>query len=170
MSSTSKQLVLASLLAATGICLSLFESTLPLPAYFPGAKIGLANIITLLCLYLLPLKTTITVLFLRLFIVALLTGTLAAASFFISLAGALASLVTMLVAKKIPRLSIIGISLLGAAAHNSGQLLAACLLINSPALFYYLPLLILFAIPAGFVTGITAKTALSTIKNKLPIE
>ncbi len=159
----NRALVLGALLAAAGIALGLLEAQWPLPLPIPGAKIGLANIATLICLYILPLNITVTVLLLRILAVALLAGTLASSTFFIALAGGGISLAVMLAAKKIPGLSPLGVSLAGSAAHNSGQLLMACLLINSTALFYYLPILLLLSIPAGLATGITAGKAIAIL-------
>jgi len=63
-------------------------------------------------------------------------------------------------------LSILGISILGAATHNTGQLLAAYLLIGSTSLFNFLPFLWLASIPFGSVTGLIV---LLLQKRKLPL-
>lgn len=52
------------------------------------------------------------------------------------------------------RVSFIGVGILGAVAHNGGQLAAAMLLL-SPALIGYGPWLLLLAVAAGTVTGLT---------------
>ncbi|MDR3349363.1 MAG: Gx transporter family protein [Acidaminococcales bacterium] len=156
----ARRLVLASTLAAIGVALNVAESALPPLLPVPGAKIGLANISALMCLYLLPLRLTVAVIFLRVFIASFLTGTLLSAAFFLSLAGGAASLSVMALMRKIPRVSLTGVSLAGAAAHNVGQLLAACLLLNSQALLYYLPPLVIFSLPAGLFTGFAAQGGL----------
>ena len=52
------------------------------------------------------------------------------------------------------RLSLYGVSVGGAAAHNSGQVLAAILTLGSAAPLAYLPVLLVVAIPTGTVTGL----------------
>ena len=153
-------LTLAALLAALGIALSLVESFLPVFLPVPGAKLGLANIVLLLCLYLLPVRLTAAVFFIRLLLTALLTGTIFSSTFFIALAGGSAGLATMLLVRNLPGVSLYGVSLAGAAAHNSGQLLAACWFISNPALLYYLPLLLICSLPAGYLTAAAADRAL----------
>ncbi len=163
----TRRLILAALLSTAGICLNLAEAQFPLPIPLPGAKLGLANIVTLICLYTLPLRFTTAVLFLRIFLVAVMTGTLASPSFLIALAGACASMLSMLAARKFLSLTPLGVSLVGAATHNLGQIVMAAFIIGSTALFYYLPLLLLLAVPAGCVTGFAAKAALKTLTRKI---
>lgn len=163
-SGKTRGLVLASLLAAVGVALNIAESALPFFLPVPGAKIGLSNIAMLMCLYLLPLRLTVAVLFLRVFLASLLTGAFLSTAFLLSLAGGAASLAAMILARKIPRVSLAGVSIAGAAAHNTGQLLAACFLIDSQALFYYLPFLLLFSLPAGLFTGLAAKSGLALLE------
>ena len=53
MTKTFKTVYLA-LLVAQSLALFLFEGLIPLPFLAPGAKLGLANLITLIALYTLP--------------------------------------------------------------------------------------------------------------------
>ena len=52
------------------------------------------------------------------------------------------------------------LSVLCAVTHNIGQLLAAILMLQSMAIAYYLPVLILSGIIAGAFTGICAQLVL----------
>ena len=61
--------------------------------------------------------------------------------------------------------SVIGVSLAGAAAHNLGQLLAVAALLASSSVFYYLPWLLLWSVPMGFLTGFSAKAAIKALRN-----
>ena len=54
------------------------------------------------------------------------------------------------------RLSIYGVSIGGAAAHNCGQVAAACLTLGSGAPLYYLPVLLGASLLTGAVTGVAA--------------
>ena len=73
--------------------------------------------------------------------------------FAFSLCGGLLALSTMAAAEKMPFLSIYGISVLGAAAHNIGQILAAMALMRSVHIGAYLPYLLLVAVVTGLLTG-----------------
>ena len=61
--------------------------------------------------------------------------------------------------------SPIGVGLLGAFMHNCGQIIAAMYLMNSLAVFSYLPVLIAIGIPTGLFTGILANMLVKRIKN-----
>ena len=53
-----------------------------------------------------------------------------------------------------PLFSFYGISVFGAIAHNLGQLIVAYIVIqNVHLILYYLPFLVLAAIPIGLLTG-----------------
>ena len=54
---------------------------------------------------------------------------------------------------KIPGLSLFGVCIAGAAAHNSGQILAAMGVLGSSAIAVYLAPLLLASIVTGAVTG-----------------
>ena len=51
--------------------------------------------------------------------------------------------------------SVIGISIMGAVIHNVVQIMVAAMLVSSVTLLWYLPYLILFALPTGLAIGIT---------------
>ena len=59
-----------------------------------------------------------------------------------------------------------GIGILGACAHNCGQLVVAMLLMQTTALISYFPLLLILAIPTGLSTGLLAKYALPAIRQR----
>ncbi len=156
-----KTIILTALLVSIGIVLNIVEASLPIMLPIPGAKIGFANIVILLCLYLFPAKVAFLVLVLRLLLVGLLLGTLFSTSFFIALAGGLCSFVVMALLKNFCKnISIFGISLVGAAIHNTGQLLMASIIINSQVLNSYLPLALIFSLPAGLITAFLAQKIL----------
>lgn len=163
----TRQLVLAALMTALGISLNIIESMLPLPIPFPGTKIGLANVAVLLCLYVLPLKITTCVFVLRIMLASLLLGTFLSSSFFIGGFGGVLSFIVMVMVKKIPSVSLLGVSIAGAAAHNFGQVLIASFIISNAAILYYLPVVLLISIPAGFFTGFVAKTGVELLSNKI---
>ena len=149
---TAKTLAQSAVLVALALALSYTERFIPLQMVIPlpGVKLGLANIATLVALYALGWQKTIPIVVVRCFLGALfggLTGIL------FSLTGGLLSLGVMAACKKIPVFSIYGVSILGAAAHNIGQIFAAMALMGSVYVWAYLPYLLLIAIFTGTATG-----------------
>ena len=82
--------------------------------------------------------------------------------FAFSLAGGLLALLGM--ALLLPRcgrsLSLLGVSVAGAALHNCGQICAAMAVLGTVDVLGYLPLLLVSAVPMGLVTGLTAREIL----------
>lgn len=149
---TAKTIAQSAVLVALALALSYTERFIPLQLVIPlpGVKLGLANIATLVALYALGWQKTIPIVVVRCFLGALfggLTGIL------FSLTGGLLSLGVMALCKKISVFSIYGVSILGAAAHNIGQILAATVLMGSVYVWAYLPYLLLIAIFTGAATG-----------------
>lgn len=162
---STRRLVYLSLLLAMATALHLLEGLFPIPLPLPGIKLGLANIITLLALYLYDLRAGLTVAIARVFLGSLLGGTFLAPGFFLALTGAVISTLFMaLLIKKTSCFSPVGISLAGAVGHNLGQLLMASLLLQNQAIFYYLPFLLLSSIPTGLVTGTLLQGLLTRLK------
>ena len=148
-----KRLALCAVLIAMALGLSYIERFIPLNLLvpLPGVKLGLANIVTLTALYFLGGRTAFTVLVLRCCLNALFGGGVSGLAF--SLTGGVLSMLVMSLARKVPFLSIYGVSILGAATHNIGQILAAMLLFKSVYAASYLPFLLLVSLVTGMVTG-----------------
>ena len=142
------------LLTAVAIVLGYFEHLLPVTG-IPGVKLGLANTVLLYALYLLDIPSAILLMFLKVGVSGLLFGGPAAMLY--SLAGGVLSLVVMIFARKLPGLSIIGVSILGAVSHNIAQMLVAIFIVETRAILAYLPVLLLAAAVTGTLTGVIAR-------------
>lgn len=150
----TRRIVFMALLVALGTALHVVEGMLAIPLPIPGVKLGLANIITLLAIHLYGFRDGLIVALLRVTLGSLVSGMFLSPGFLLSLTGTVSStLVMALFLKYTSCFSMIGISMVGAVFHNIGQLTAACLLLQSSAIIYYLPVLLLAAIPTGFFTG-----------------
>ncbi len=150
----TRRMVFLSLLVALATAMHLVEALLPLPLPIPGVKLGLANIVTLLAIYLYGLRDGLIVALMRVLLGSLLSGMFLSPGFLLGMSGAVCSTLIMAeVLKRTSCFSMIGISMIGAAGHNIGQLLAASLLLQSPSLMYYFPVLLLAGIPPGIFTG-----------------
>lgn len=152
---------------SASIVLSIVESVISQFFFaFPGMKLGLANIATMVVLFTLGRKSGTTVALLRIFLVGLIYSGLFSPSFTISLSGGLFALL-VLVALKDVKLSLMTISVLSSLMHMVGQILAAMVVVNTPALIYYLPYMILISIPTGLITGYLAKKIISDFSEKI---
>jgi len=160
----TRMLVLISVLVAQGMILGFIEKMLPLPFIVPGAKLGLANIVTLTSIYILSFKQAFSVVFLRVILTAATFGSMS--SFLYSLSGGILSLLAMagLFAIFKERINLITVSIVGAVAHNVGQLLVASLILESVFIMTYLPILMIIAIPTGIFVGIVARFLINYLK------
>ena len=152
---TTRQLTLCALLTAMALALSYMEGFLPILP-LPGAKLGLANIVTLFALYALGPAQAILILAARCILGAMFAGNLNALLF--SLLGGFAALGTEILLKRCRKLSVYGVSVGGAAAHHCGQVTAAILTLGNSAPLGYLPLLLWVSLFTGAVTGLLAAT------------
>lgn len=158
------RLVYISLLTALSLALFLFEGLLPMPFPAPGAKLGLANIVTVLALYTLPgLREALLVLLLRIGMAAMLGG--GPAIFMYSLAGGLLSFAGMAMLRCSGAFSLTAVSAAGGFLHNAGQLMIACVAVGNAGLFAYLPILG----PCGLVTGLIIGAAAAGILPRIQI-
>ena len=160
----TKKLTLCALLIALALALSYTERFIPLQMVvpLPGVKLGLANIVTLIALYLLGPKYAFAILIPRCIFGAVFGGGITGLMF--SLTGGILAMATMALARKLPLFSVYGVSILGAAAHNVGQILAAMVLMHSYYIGAYLPYLLLVALFTGFATGAACAGVLRAFK------
>ena len=151
------------LLTAVAIVLGYFEHLLPVSG-IPGVKLGLANTVLLYALYLLDVPSAILLMFLKVGVSGLLFGGPAAMLY--SFAGGVLSLVVMIFARKLPGFSVVGVSVLGAVAHNVGQMLVAVFVVETRAILAYLPILLIAAAVTGTLTGLIARYTFKGLRPK----
>ena len=146
------EIALSGLLFALAMALSFLEGTLVIPGLAPGMKLGLANIVTLYALYALGASSALAILVVRCLLGSLFAGNASALLF--SLLGGLAAMLVMIALHALPQLSVYGVSVGGAAAHNCGQICAALITLGSTAPLYYLPFLLLVSLFTGALSGL----------------
>lgn len=149
---TAKKTALYGMFLALALVAGYVEQLIPVNPGIPGVKLGLANIVTMILLYVLGLRASVIVSALRI----LLSGFLFGNGFAIiySAAGAALSILVMIILKKTGKFSCVGVSVAGGVFHNVGQILVAMVVLETKALYYYLPILILSGLAAGFLVGI----------------
>ena len=159
---STKNLAFLSVAIALAMILAFVESQIPPLSTVPGVKIGLANIVTVFLLYRLGAKEAVAVSVIRVLLSALLFGSFV--SLMYSAFGAALSLAVMIPAKRFTPFSPIGVSVLGAVAHNAGQILAALILLGNAAIVYYLIPLTLSGLIAGIFVGLLGGMVAERIK------
>ena len=162
----TKRISKLSMLLALSLVLSLVESYIPiLNGIITGFKVGFANIVVLFSLYNLSFREAISLSILRVFIMGILRTGLFSITFTFSLAGALLSVVAMFLAKNYTKLSIVGVSIIGAIFHSIGEIVIAMLFLSNTNIVYYLPILLVVSLLTGSLVGIITDKILKYYDN-----
>jgi len=153
---TTKQLTLCGILTTLALALSVAENQIPLSLVIPlpGIKLGLANIVTMFALYVLGPAQAMLILIARCLLGAIFAGNMNALLF--SLMGGISAMLMMILLSRMKKLSVYGVSIGGAAAHNCGQIAAAVISLGNTAPLYYLPMLLGVSLFSGALTGLIA--------------
>jgi heptaprenyl diphosphate synthase len=120
----------------------------------PGVKLGLANIVSLIALYLFGPFYAYLIMIARVLLTGVMFGNMYAIIY--SLAGGFISITVMLLLKRSGAFSMTGVSAAGGAFHNIGQLIVAVISLGSLNILYYIPMLVITGTLFGCVTGILA--------------
>lgn len=150
---TTKQLTLCAVLTALALAFSYLENFFPLSLAIPipGIKLGLANIVTVYALYALGPAQALLILTGRCLLGAVFAGNMNALIF--SLLGGFSAMLVMILLSRSRHLSIYGVSIGGAAAHNVGQMAAAVITLGNTMVLGYLPFLLAVSLVTGTLTG-----------------
>lgn len=160
-----KYIAYLGLLLTLALILSYVESLIPVFVSIPGVKLGLANLVVLICLYAYQTKYAFLISGMRVILAGLLFGSMF--SILYSLSGAFFSLIVMLLAKKVFKLGILGVSVLGGVFHNMGQLLVAMMVVSNYRISYLFPYLLLSGVLTGAFIGFIANSVMSYLKKHL---
>ncbi len=148
-----KKITTCGILAALAMVISLLERYVPMDIVLPGLKLGLANIVTVYAIIKIGKKEAFMVFFVRVLAVALVSGRLSSLLFSL-LGGFFAWLIMCILERFLDKgISIVGLSIAGAAFHNIGQIIAGIITIGSVSVLSYLSYLLILSIPIGFITG-----------------
>lgn len=159
----TKKLTLMAMLLALALIIFIIEAQIPPLAPIPGIKLGLANVINLMVLYMLGRKESFIILVLRIVLSSIFSGN--ATGFLYSISGGLVCFLFMSVMSLFLKENKMWVaSVFGAIGHNIGQIIMALLILRTPQLVWYLPILIISAVITGVFTGITAQITLKQFK------
>lgn len=156
MMNKTRKMMNVTMLVAISILFHLIESMIPIPVPIPGFKLGLANIVGLVALYLYDAKIMLSVNLLRVFLASLLRGILFAPGFWLSLSGVICSSCTAILAHKYTSMTRYGVSCASSAFHVIGQVIAVTIIYSQFLMGALLPILLLLSIPTGCFTGYLA--------------
>ena len=156
------KLTTLALTISFAMVLSYIESRIPAFVAIPGIKVGLANIAVIFTLYKLGIKEAITVSIIRVLLVSMLFGN--PVSLIYSISGAVLSLFTMVMLKKLTPLSEVAVSVSGGVMHNVGQIAAASFMLSTNVVVYYLPFLLVSGTIAGIVVGIVSAILVQKVR------
>ena len=156
-----------ALLAAVAVVLGYFEGIIIAFMFLPPSiKLGLANTVLLYSVYLLGPGYSVILMILKVVLTGFMSGNLAAA-FLYSMGGGALSLGMMLLVKKLggnDKVSIVGVSVVGAVFHNVGQLLVASLVVRTPGLMLYIFPLLISAVVTGVITGLAGRQIVRVLR------
>ena len=159
----TKKLALMALLTAIALTIFVIENQIPTPVPVPGVKLGLANIITLIAMKLLGKKEAGAVLLVRVLMGSMFAGS-PSTLLFSAAGGLLAYLVMCLTVDLFGENQLWIVSALAGLAHNAGQLLACVLVVRTPGVFAYAPVLAASGVITGIFTGLAAQALLKALK------
>ncbi len=162
----AKKVALFGVLIALAFVFSYVEAMFPFTFLVPGMKIGLANLIVVITMYLMGTGAAFTVSIVRIILVGFTFGNLSTMMY--SMAGGLLSFAVMALCRRTSLFRTEGVSMAGGVAHNVGQLMVAAAVIESAAMFYYVPVLLVSGLVTGGVIGFLAEQVMRRIRVYLP--
>jgi heptaprenyl diphosphate synthase len=153
---TAIKLAKLSLLISIGLVLFVIESFIPLPV--PFMKLGIANIVSIIALYIYGIKDS------------LIVGMFFNPLFFVAIGSGIMAVLVMGFVKLLFKdvFSPIGVSIGGAFAYNITQLLIYYfLIIKKLEIFNLIPFFFFLSPITGFLTGFVALIVLEKGKGKI---
>ena len=156
-----RKVAIFGVFTALALIFSYVELLIPINFGIPGAKLGLANLMTVLVLYKMGIKEALALSVTRIILSGFMFGNLFGILY--SLSGGLLSFLVMVLLKKSDRFSVAGVSIGGGTAHNIGQLVAM-VVVQTYQVGYYLPVLLVAGEVTGLLIGLVAKEVLKRIQ------
>lgn len=156
-----KKIALYGMLVALAFTFSYFESLIPFNFGIPGVKLGLANLVVVVALYVVSPVQAFSVAIIRILLASMTFGNVYSLAY--SLCGGILSFAVMYITKK-SKFSIIGVSMLGGICHNIGQIIVAAIVMETVRIAYYLPVLLVAGLITGLLIGIVSRLIVDRFK------
>lgn len=151
------------MLLALAVIMGYLEALVPVAPTIPGIKLGLANFVIVLVMYLFSIREAALISVLRIILVGFLLSNMSMILY--SLAGVVFSLTVMALVKRNPHFSLYGVSMAGGVMHNVGQLLVAGALMGFQAILWYVPFLLIAGLVAGLLIGFLVQICYKRLEN-----
>lgn len=159
---SNKKIAFISLFVALAMICSYIESLIPINFGIPGVKLGLANVVSVVVLYLFSPLIALIVVILRVILLGILFGNMF--SILYSLTGGVVSVILMYITKKTNLFSLVGVSIVGGVSHNLAQLFVAMVVIEQLKLSFYGPVLIISGIVTGTMIGLLCMQVIKRVE------
>lgn len=150
----AKKIALFGMMVALAFTFSYFESLISFDFVVPGVKLGLANLVVVIALYIMKPGEAFAIAIIRIFLAGLTFGNVYSIAY--SLCGGILSFLVMYLVRK-TKLSVIGVSMLGGICHNIGQIIVAAIVMGTSRIAYYLPVLLVAGLITGLLLGVISK-------------
>lgn len=158
----SYKIAILGVFTALAITFGWLESIIPMPVSVLGVKLGIANVVILLVIYVMGGRFALCINIARITASGLLFG--GPSGIIYSMAGGLLSFMAMYAGKRSKLFSVVGVSILGGIFHNIGQILVSVFIVSNIKLVSYLPVLLISGVLTGFSTGLICLFSLPSIK------
>lgn len=149
---------------AVALILSYVESLIPFSFGIPGVKLGLANLVVVLMLYLADWREALVISILRIILSGAMFGNLFGILY--GLSGGLLSFLVMALLVRKDAFHVVTVSICGGVVHNIAQLAVAAWLVDSYYVIYYMPVLLIAGILTGTLVGIVSRE----VGRRLPVQ
>ena len=151
----AKKVAYSAILVALAMIFSYVEVLIPFHFGIPGIKLGLANLVIVVGLYLLKPAQVLGISIARIVLSSFMFGNMS--SLLYSLAGGILSFGVMRLLKSRKGFSVLGISMAGGVSHNAGQLIVAACVVENIHVFYYMPVLLIVGLITGLLIGVVSQ-------------
>ena len=148
----AKKIAVLAIFTALSLIMFIIENQFP-PMFFPGAKMGLANIFSFAALIMYSPVEAFIIVAVRTGLGAVYAGNVSALLY--SFTGGMVSMTvsSLLMYTVYPKISVMSVSVLAAVAHNVTQNIVFVLISGTTLMFGYMPYLILIGVLAGAIVG-----------------
>lgn len=160
-----RSLTYCAVFACVALIIFAVESCVPIPVAIPGVKLGLANVVTLVAVYVMGFDKAFMILIVRILLGNIFTGQMMSLMYSLS-GGLLCYFVTVLLKPFFKGRTIWVLGTIGAVFHNFGQLICAYFMLGRGSVLYYGFVLTAAACVTGTFTGLAAQYVINRIKNK----
>lgn len=164
---STRKITYMGMFIAVAMVFSYVESLIPVNIAVPGVKLGLANLVTIVVMFKMDVRSAWVISLIRVVLSALLFGNLSIMVY--SLAGAVLSLLVMTLCMKLKIFGLLGTSILGAVSHNAGQIIMAAILMKSGNIMLYIPVLCISGTIAGICIGLAGAVLVRNLPKLLDV-